>query len=520
MSLGTVLSRVTGLLRIVAIAAALGVAETKLPDTFNLANTAPNILYELILGGVLTSVFVPVFVELLEKEGRARAWTIAVGIMNVGLVILLAITAVAVVASPFIAKFYAVRCPGCAGKQQEVLSFLLRLLLPQIVFYGIAAMSAGLLNAHKRFGAPMYTPVLNNLAVIIVFYAFYRAFGEVTLESVTTNQLLVIGLGTTGGVVLMCIAQLPFLRGLGGYRVTFAAGHPAVRKLVRLSGFVIAYVVTNQIGYLTVQWLANAEQGGYSAYSYAFTFFLLPQGLFAVSIFTALLPGLSEHAVNERWTEFRSRLSVGIRSTVFLILPAAVGYFVLGESVVRLLERGVMTPRSTLLVADVLRVFVIGLVPFSIYQLFLRAFYALQDTRTPFVINSVTTAVNIAINVPMFAAIGVEGLALGHAASYLVGIALQARALSRRIGGLDRARVLHSTGGVLVASAAMGGVVWISLKAIEKAVDPAGLGSRSIIVIVPVVLGLAAYLAATYLLKVEELGSIRSLIRNRRPLND
>lgn len=515
MSFGTVLSRLTGLLRLVAIAAALGVAESKLPDTFNLANTAPNIIYELILGGVLTSVFVPVFVELIEKEGREKAWQVASAIINVCVVILVAITTLAVVAAPLLARFYAVRCPGCVGTQQEVLTFLLRLLLPQIVFYGIAAMTAGLLNAHKRFGAPMYTPVLNNLAVIAVFIAFHQAYAEVTLTTITSKQLWIIGLGTTVGVILMAMAQLPFLRGLGTYRFTFSARHPAVKKLIGLSVFVIGYVITNQIGYLIVQWLANGEQGGYSAYTYAFTFFLLPQGLFAVSIFTALLPGLSEHAANERWDRFRERLSMGIRSTFFLILPAAVGYFVLGEAVVRILERGVMTPRSTELVAGVLRVFVIGLVPFSVYQLFLRAFYAMQDTRTPFLINCTTTVVNIAINVPMFAAIGVEGLALGHAVSYLFGTTVQAFVLARRVGGLDRKRVIDSIVRITGAGALMGVIVWGASSGIERLVRPVGLAQQALVLVVPVAIGGVAYLGLAHLLRVSELGGVRSLLRSR-----
>ena len=519
MTAGTVLSRVTGLLRLAAIVAAIGVAESKLADTFNLANTAPNIIYELVLGGVLTSVFVPVFVELLEQEGKDQAWRVISAVINLSVVILVAITTIAVLAAPWIAKFYAVRCGGCAGRQEEVLTILLRFFLPQIVFYGLAALTAGLLNAHRRFAAPMYTPVLNNLAVIAVFIGFSQAYGRVTLDGITDQQLLLIGLGTTGGVVLMAIAQLPFLRGLGSYHLSFKPSHPAVKKLIRLSAFVVAYVITNQIGYLIVQWLANKQQGGYSAYVAAFTFFILPQGLFAVSIFTALLPGMSEHAVNERWAEFRDRLSIGVRATFFLILPAAVGYFVLGEAVVRLLQNGVMTARSTELVATVLRFFVLGLVPFSIFQLFLRAFYAIQDTRTPFLINCATMTVNIAINVPMFAVIGVRGLALGHAASYLFGVGLQARALRKRIGGLDRARVARSAGKVAVAAAGMGVIVWLVSKATESAITANGFGQQVVLLMVPVVVGVAAYLGLAYLLRVEELTQVRGLVSRRRAGN-
>lgn len=520
MTAGTVLSRVTGLLRLAAIAAALGVVESgRLADTYNLGNTAPNIIYELVLGGVLTSVFVPVFVELLEKEGRERAWQVASAIINLSLVALVGIATIGILIAPLIANAYAVRLEGAeAARQVEVLTFLLRLFIPQIVFYGLVALTAGLLNAHKRFGAPMYTPVLNNLAVIAVFVAFHQAYGEVgDLASVTTEQLLIIGLGTTAGVVLMAIAQIPFLRGLGTYRLTLSARHPSLKKIARLSVFVIGYVATNQVGYLIVQWLANAQTGGYTAYVSAFTFFMLPHGLFAVSVITALLPGMSADAANERWDSFRSRLSTGIRTTVLLVLPAAVGYLILGEPVVRiLLERGVMTARSTELVAGVLRFFVIGLVPFSIFQLFLRAFYALQDTRTPFRINVVAVAFNIVIDVPLFAAMGVEGLALGHALAYTLGVGLQARSLSRRISGIDGRRVTKSITKIAAAAGGMAVLVWLTFMAVEGALDPETFVEQTISLLVPIGVGVASYLGFAVAMKSEELAFIREAIGRRR----
>jgi putative peptidoglycan lipid II flippase len=515
MTVGTVLSRVTGLLRIAAIAAALGVVENRLADTYNLANTAPNIIYELVLGGVLTSVFVPVFVELLEKEGRERAWEVASAIINLSLVVLVGMTTIGILAAPLIAKFYGARLEGAGvARQLEVLTFLLRLFIPQIIFYGLAALTAGLLNAHKRFGAPMYTPVLNNLAVIAVFISFHQAYGGIhDLADVTTTQLLVIGLGTTAGVALMAVAQLPFLRGLGRYRLSFDAGHPALRKLARLSVYVVGYVVANQIGYLVVQWLAYREQGGYSAYINAFTFFMLPHGLFAVSVITALLPGMSQHAVNERWDDFRERLSTGVRSTIFLVLPAAVGYFVLGDEIIRfLLQRGVMTSASTELVADVLRFFVIGLVPFSIFQLFLRAFYALQDTKTPFQINCAAVALNTLINIPMFMWLGVQGLAAGHAAAYVFGVILQGRSLSRRIGGIDGRRIARSATKIATAAAGMGVVVWGVSEGLGMLLTGNSTWVQAAVVLLPVGAGSVAYLGFARLAGVEELDFIRGLL--------
>jgi putative peptidoglycan lipid II flippase len=517
MSVGTVLSRITGVIRLAAIAAALGIVETRLTDTYNLANTAPNIIYELILGGILTSVFVPVFVELLEKEGRERTWEVASAVINLSLVVLVATTTLLILAAPWIAKIYAIRLEGAdAARQEEVLTFLLRLFIPQIIFYALAAITAGLLNAHKRFGAPMYTPILNNLAVIAIFVAFYNAYGAVNLETITTTQQWIIGLGTTGGIVLMALAQLPFLRGLGRYRLTFSIQHPSVRKLARLSIFVIGYVVVNQIGYFIVQWLANKDTGAYSAYLSAFTFYMLPHGLFAVSVITALLPGMSEHAVNQRWDDFRQRLSTGIRATLFLLLPAAVGYFILSEPIIRLLlERGVAGPKSTEQVSQVLQLFVIGLVPFAVFQLFLRAFYALQDTKTPFLINCGAVALNTAVNVPLFALWGVEGLAAGHALAYFFGVALQARSLSRRIGGLDTARIGPSAVRIASAAAGMGLLVWGLWRLLDAAIDSTSFVSETTLVALPVAAGVATYLALAHLLRVRELDHVRGLLRAR-----
>jgi putative peptidoglycan lipid II flippase len=518
MSVGTVFSRVTGLLRLFAIAAALGIAEKgSIADSFNLANTAPNIIYELILGGILTSVFVPVFVELLEKEGRERAWEVGSALINLSLITLAAIATLGVLAAPLIAKLYTLNVDGSQVEaQRHVLTVLLRLFIPQIVFYGLTALTAGLLNAHKRFGAPMFTPVLNNLSVIAVFLLFHQAYERVTLETITTAQLLIIGLGTTAGVALMAVAQIPSLRGLGRYRLSLSVAHPSLKKLARLAVFVIGYVAVNQVGYLIVQVLAAGEPGGYAAYVYAFTFFMLPHGLFAVSVITALLPGMSEHAVKEEWDAFRDRLSTGVRATIFLLLPAAVGYFVLGDPIVRiLLEHGNTTRESTRLVSSVLRFFVLGLVPFAIFQMYLRAFYALQDTRTPFLINCAAVALNTSLNLILFPWLGVKGLALGHASAYTFGTFAQARYLARRVGSLELPRLMRAGVRIAGASAVMGIGVWAIYNGMNRLLGDGGFVVQSIETATAVVAGAVIYLVCASLFHVEEVKLVKGILGRR-----
>lgn len=517
MAAGTFVSRLTGLLRYAAIAYGIGIAETRLTDSYNLANSVPNIIYETVLGGVLTSVFVPVFVELLEKEGRERAWQVMSGIINFSMVVLAAISAVGIAAAPLIAKFYASRLSGSeAALQQHIITFLVRLFIPQIVFYALYFILAGILNAHRRFVAPAFTPALNNVAVISVFVAFRAAYGTVGLQHVTRPQLLLIGAGTTLGVVLAAISLLPFLRGISRYKATVDVSHPSVRKLLRLSFFSIALIVTNQIGFLVLQYLSNAEKGAFSAYLVAFTFFLLPQGLFGVSINTALLPDMSRHAVNHAWEALRERVSTGVRALIFLVLPTAVGYILLAPAIVRvLLEHGVMQAHSTHLVAVILQILSFSLAPFALFQFFLRGFYALQDTRTPFVVNAMSVAIAITINVFTFHFFAVQGLAAGNALAYtFASVALGIR-LSRATHGFDLARTIASTTRIAAASAVMGVVVWGLAHATQSLVDAPSIARQAIGLGVPVIAGGAVYVGTAIGLRVEELGFLRSLLTRR-----
>jgi putative peptidoglycan lipid II flippase len=225
---------------------------------------------------------------------------------------------------------------------------------------------------------------------------------------------------------------------------------------------------------------------------------------------------MSSFAVNEDWDSFRANLSSGIRATLLLVLPAAVGYLVLGEPIVRLLlEHGNTTAQSTDLVVDVLRFFVIGLVPFSLFQLFLRSFYAMQDTKTPFLINCIAVAFNVAIDFPLFAAYGVRGLAAGHAASYVLGAVVQGFVLHRRLGGIDGGRVARSALRIAAASGLMGGVVFATHRAVDSIVQGDFFVGQLMTVLVPVAVGAVAYTALTVLLKVEETSMIREVVGKR-----
>jgi putative peptidoglycan lipid II flippase len=523
MATGTLLSRITGLLRVTVLVATLGVGESRLADVYNVANTTPNIIYELVLGGILSSIFVPVFVEVRNTRGQRQAWHVARATMTIAIAGLGLLAGITMLAAPWIIRLYV--HSGSPAERAEAIELggqLLVMFMPQIVFYGVGAVMTGLLNAHRRFGVPVFAPILNNLVVIAVGLTFHALVGQQVPQvgEVTTGQKLLLGLGTTAGVVAMTMVQWPFLRRIG-FRFHFVWNwrDRAIRKMATLSAYTVGYVVTNQLGYLLVPVLAYGVQGGYTAYTTAFIFFQLPHGVFAVSVMTALLPPLSEYAVARDWAAFRATMARGIRLTAAVLLPAALGYLALAGPIVRLLlEHGVVTEASTSLLVPVLMVFVLGLVPFSTFQLVLRAFYALQDTRTTFRVNLVSVGVNVVVDLLLFNLLPqrwkIPGLAFGHVSSYTVGSALLLYLLSRRIGGLEGPRILAAVGRMLVAGLIMLGMTLLVGRAAAATIDP-GLVRDLVTVVAGVAVGAGTYLAAARLLRVEELGLLLDVVRRR-----
>jgi putative peptidoglycan lipid II flippase len=523
MATGTLLSRITGLLRVTVLVATLGVGESRLADVYNVANTTPNIIYELVLGGILSSIFVPVFVEVRNTRGQRQAWHVARATMTIAIAGLGLLAGITMLAAPWIIRLYVHSgSPAERAEAVELGGQLLTMFMPQIVFYGLGAVMTGLLNAHRRFGVPMFAPILNNLVVIAVGLTFHALVGQQVPQvgEVTTGQKLLLGLGTTAGVVAMTMVQWPFLRRIG-FRFHFVWNwrDRAIRKMATLSAYTVGYVVTNQLGYLLVPVLAYGVQGGYTAYTTAFIFFQLPHGVFAVSVMTALLPPLSEYAVARDWAAFRATMARGIRLTAAVLLPAALGYLALAGPIVRLLlEHGVVTEASTSLLVPVLMVFVLGLVPFSTFQLVLRAFYALQDTRTTFRVNLVSVGVNVVVDLLLFNLLPqrwkIPGLALGHVSSYTVGSALLLYLLSRRIGGLEGSRILGAVGRMLAAGLVMVAATPPVARGVAAAIDP-GLGRDLVTVVAGVIVGAGTYLAVARLLRVEELALLLDVVRRR-----
>ena len=520
MAIGTSLSRLTGLGRIAAMAYALGVAESRVADSYNLANTMPNVLYELILGGVLSSVFIPVLVQELRTKDRDDAWRSVSSLVTGAMIVLLALTAVVVVTAPWIMDLFTSRVEGAQGaEQQDFATFLLRIFAIQIALYGFVGIAGGLLNSHGRFAVPMFAPIINNLVVIGSFIVIAQIVsGTPQLAGVNDDpwQKWVLALGTTGGVAAMALVFVPFIRQLPGkirLRVDFS--NPAVRKLARLALWTLIYVASNVIGFVVSFYLANQQQGGITAYVTAFAFFQLPIGLAAVPIATALMPKLSAHHVDRSDSQFRLALSGGIRVTFLLMLPATALFLALADPLIQLLlEHGIVGGDSARLVASTLQYFAIGLVPFALYQLFTRAFYARQNTRLPAWINVVENGVSIVLDFILFPIMDVRGLALAHTLGYIVGTLLAAVVLRRELGPFGARQIVTEFGKVLVAAALMCGAMLLVVDGLDDAMSDGDLRATLELAAGGLV-GLAVFAALAKLLRIRDIAVFSRLIPGR-----
>lgn len=490
---GTALSRITGVGRFFAVYLLAG----DLRDTYVLANNTPNIVYELILGGILTATLVPLFTEQLVDDDREGTDAV-VSVIGVSL---LALTVITCGVAPLLMWLYSSQSPE--GVSQGDFLFvgvqLSLLFAPQVLFYGLMAVGSALLNARRRFFAAAWAPVLNNLIVIGALALVPTVAGGKPGVEQAARELdlrLLIGLGTTAGIAAMALSLLPALWRAGvRFRVRLDVRHPAVRKAARLSGWTLGYVLANQVAALTVNALNEPGSGDVTSYAVAFMFFQLPHGLLAVSLMTTFQPDLARSYVARDWPGYHSKLLQGLRLLVVVIVPASIGYLCLALLIGRLGPDASLfasgTAAEMLPVADALAGFAPGLIGFSVYLFVLRGFYAAQDTRRPFWINLVENGLNIAVGIALVIPFGLVGLAAAYSVAYLIGAVIAVAVLLRTLpAGFDTRGFVDTLLRCLAAAAAMAAAVTLTVLAVTR-LDP-DLLPVAVIVAVPV--GAVVYL--------------------------
>jgi putative peptidoglycan lipid II flippase len=442
MAVGTLGSRLTGFLRTIAQSYALGVLG--IAAAYNLSNTLPNVVYNLALGGILTSVIVPLIVNAAKRDG-GRSDGYDQRMFTLVTVALAGVTLLAMAASVPIVHLYAGSKISHSAPTLHLSVIFALFFIPQIFFYGISSLIGAILNSRGSFAAPMWTPIINNFVVIAVL-ALYVAMAGLhrTPATITGGEVGLLGLGTTLGIVVQTIALMPALRRVGFRwhpRTDFRRAE--VAEIGRMAGWMFGYIATTQVAFLVTTKLASdASLSGITDYNYAWLLFQLPYAVVGISVITALLPRMSAHAAERRYRLVRQDFSAGIRLAATIVVPCSLVLAVLGPDLAELfLAHGGTHPAQARYIGLVFAVFCLGLLPYMIFQLQLRVFYALHDSKTPAIIGLVTMTVNIVANIVALDSLPssrvVAGLGVGFGLANLLGSVISWRILSRRLHGLD-----------------------------------------------------------------------------------
>lgn len=449
MAVGTVISRITGVGRDIALVAALGFGT--LADVYTLGNTLPNVVYLLVVGGALGAVFVPQLVRHLHDDADGGD-AYANRLLTATMLVLFVLAVGAVIAAPFLVDLYTPA--NYTARENDVATAFARFFLPQIFFYGLYTMLAQVLNSRNHFAMPMFAPIVNNLIVIGMFVLFIATVGtSVTVNSITTAQITLLGVGTTLGVVLQSLVLIPVLSRVSfKFRPRFDFRGSGLGQTAKLAGWTIAMVLANQVALLVAAKLAasaniiaaeaGAVEQGLTTYDKAYLVFMLPNSVITISIVTAMLPRMSRAAAAGDLRMVGDQLASTARLVGSLIVPAAAALVVFGPFITSLVfSFGAGRGPAATYTGVVVSFFALGLLPFSLFYLLIRGWYALSDTRSPFFVTVVFSVLLVGFMLPLFgiapAELKIAALALAESIAYWLALLVAWVWLARRVGGLD-----------------------------------------------------------------------------------
>lgn len=503
-TIGNVASRVTGLLRVVAVGGALGT--TYLGNTYQTANLVSNLLFELLAAGILSSVLVPPFVALLDAGRREDAERLAGAVLGVALAVLGAVTVVGLVARPWIMRALTVAVSDDAVRDAEVSlgGFLLWVFVPQILFYAVSSVATAVLHGSRRFAAAAFAPVANNVMVIATMVTFVILAGGDRGLDLPLSHRLVLALGTTAGVVAMAAVPLLALRRAGiRLRPRWDPSHPGLRALGRAGVWGVVYLTMSQLLVAVTLVLANRVEGGVVAYHIAFTAFLLPFAILAHPVLTTIYPGLAADAQGSRWTDFAGALGRGARSIAFLVLPAGALLVALAGPGLRVIQVGALDDAGSRLVAGALAGYAFGLAGYAGLHLLTRASYAAGDTRTPALVNVGVAVCGSVLMAALSALVSSSGrmvaIGVAHSVAMVIGAVALGVVVRRRIG------VAWPVGATLARSLAGAAVAGLVARVVSDLIPTGGRLGAALAVILGGAAGVGTYLAVEWALRAPEL---------------
>jgi putative peptidoglycan lipid II flippase len=511
-AMGTAMSRLTGLLRVIVLGVIIG--QTSLADAFDGANNSPNSIYELLVGGLLAASLVPLFTRFAEDKDDEATETV----VSTSLIVLALATLVAILAAPLIFRLFSLHPSPLVDADQfrRAGTALTRIFLIQIFFYGLTAIGSALLNSRRRFFAAAWAPVLSNIvSITLLFIIPFTRDGVPNLTDVLNDHTFfwLLTMSSTGGVMAMGLILIPALRKADvpfRFRPNFS--HPAVRTMVKLSSWTFGFVVTNQISLVIIKNLAQPGSGNQDAYSKAFTFFMLPHGLLAISIATTFVPELVRRVRAGDNEGFATWTTSGVRWISLLTIPSSVAIVILANPIIAaLLEHGNFDSAASNNTARALAGLSVGLAGFSVYIFALRGFYAHEDTRTPFYVNLFENVLNVVLALILVGRYGVLGLGLAFGIAYMISAVVVLWLLHVKYGAVHWVRLVALLWRTILASAVMGFVVWFLEGLLEAQSDMAQLAELFLCITA----GFIVYVGALYLVRVSEIRNLSALLPRR-----
>lgn len=493
-ALGNVASRVLGLARETVIAYLFGA--TGYVSAFLVAATIIQILYDFLVGGMVSAALVPILSGFAARENRDELWRVASVVIN--------ILALVLVFAVFVLEIFAPQLVWILGSGydpalQDAAVEMIRLILPAVFFLGMSGVITSLLYALKRFTYPAFTTAAYNLGIVVVAFALSPIFGITSLI-----------VGVLVGSVLQVALQLPGLRGMK-YRIAIDLSHPGLRRILQLYVPVVGGLAISSVGVAIDRNLASHTGAQSLAWMLKATVLIqFPLGLVATAISFAILPTLTRQTTDE----FQATLAFGIKLVLLLILPATAGLFVLARPIVALLfERGAFTASDTMWTAAALRYYLIGLPFAAIDQPLVFAFYARKNTLAPNLVAFVGVAIYLVVALALIQTLGMIGLVIANSAQ-LTGHALIMLMLTQtRLGGLRRQGIIVLIAKTLIASTVMGLIAYFILGAMEGAVESNLL--KMLEVIVPTVVAGIVYVALLRVLRVREADRVWQMVLAR-----
>ncbi|HJR23914.1 MAG TPA: lipid II flippase MurJ, partial [Acidimicrobiales bacterium] len=504
-------SRLTGFVRVVATAAALGIVA--LGDTYQGAVLVSNVLFELLAGGLLFSVLVPTFVTRLER-GDVDGVRALAGVLTARALVVLAVVAAAGIAlGPLLVRALtsgASLSPEARDDQVALGSFLLWFVMPQLLLYAVGAVTTAMLQATRRFTAAALAPICNNAVVIVTMVAFAAVHDPSDGVHLTGGERALLGIGTLAGTVAMTALPVLAARRAGlGIPIRWSApGIEGLGDLVRKGAWGAGDIGLNQVLVAATIVFAGRTTGGVIAYQTAFAFFLLPHAVLGHPVFTTLFPHLSARAAAGDRGGFARDLAEGLRSMLLLLLPASALLAAIALPVLSVVEVGELDGRGASFVAAVLAAYLVGVVGYSTFFLLTRASYALDDARSPTMVYLWVTVVAIGAMAATTTAFDGRGrvvaLGLVHGAAVTIGSLGLHRRVRRRLG--EPVPVLGALARGSLATAVGAGAAWGVVTGIGWDSRTAALASVALATAV----GAALYLAVLAVLRSPEVGVVRS----------